>query len=141
MVVTTALIPLVSPFAVGPTGDFTQLAFDQYKIWAEAELKRLDPGVDGETFDYCHALLICHIFDISPQSKKGEFKSEKIGDYSYTKADLNESGSSTYYKRVQQLIKQWATEQATAGVEREDANTTFPKKMFKLDQREKVRFI
>lgn len=141
MVVTTAMIPLVSPFTVGPTGDFSQTAFDQYKVWAELELKQLDPGLDGDTFDYCHALLICHIYDISPQSKKGDFKSEKIGDYSYTKADLNDSGSSTYYKRLQQVIKQWATEQASGGVEREDADKTFPKKMFKLDQRDKVMFL
>ena len=141
MVVTTNMVALVSPFTVGPTGDFTQSAFDQYKTWAELELKRADPGLDTATYDYCHALLICHIFDISPQSKKTGFKSEKIGDYSYTKADEMDSGSSSYYRRFQQLLGLWATEQVIAGVEREDADKTFPKKKFKLDQGDKATFI
>ena len=140
MVVTAAMIPLISPFTVGPAGDFTQSAFDQYKIWAGLELKQADPGLDGSTYDYCHALLICHIYDISPQSKKTGFKSEKIGDYSYTKADANDSDTSSYYKRYQQIIGQWGTEQATEGVERDDADTTYPKKKFKLDQGDKAVF-
>lgn len=140
MVVTAAMIPLVSPFTVGPAGNFSQSDFDQYKIWAGLELKQSDPGLDGETYDYCHALLICHIFDVSPQSKKNGFKSEKIGDYAYTKADEKDSGSSSYYKRFQQLLGLWATEQPTAGVEREDADETFPKKRFKLDQGEMLTF-
>ena len=56
MTVTTAMIAQVSPFTVGPTGDFTQTDFDQYKTWAALELAKIDPGVDSDTYDYCHAL-------------------------------------------------------------------------------------
>lgn len=141
MVVTIAMIPQVSPFTVGPAGDFSQSDFDQYKIWAGLELKQADPGLDGSIYDYCHALLICHIYDISPQSKKTGFESEKIGDYSYKEQDASDSETSSYYKRYQQILRQWMIGQPTAGVEREDVDKTYPKKNFKLDQREEAVFL
>ena len=140
MTVSTDDIALVSPFTVGVSGDFSTDDFNVYKTWAGLELDRLDPGVDAETYDQCHALLICHIYDISPQSKKTGFKSEKIGDYSYTRADTNDVASSSYYIRFQQILALWATEQATTGVERDDTDTTYPKAEFKLDQGAKAMF-
>lgn len=138
MTVTADMIAQVSPFVVDT--DFTTADFNQYKTWAALELDQSDPGLDTATYDYCHALLICHIYDISPQSKKNEYKSEKIGDYSFTRAKTGDVASSAYYNRFLQILAQFNTEQATAGVERDDAGDTYPKAKFNLDQSDKAVF-
>lgn len=139
MTVTTAMIAQVSPFTVGPTGDFTETDYNQYVTWAALELNQLDPGFDTTTYDYCHALLICHFYESSRGASR-EYKSEKIGDYGYTRADTGDVASSAYYNRFRQILAQWNTEQATAGVERDDADDTYPKAKFKLDQGDKAMF-
>jgi len=144
MTVSTDMIAQVSPFTVGPTGDFTETDYNQYETWAGLELDRLDPGLDTATYDLCHALLICHIYDSSRGSSSGgtQYKSEKIGDYSYTRAegDSETIVRTSYYNRMLQLIKGESTEQPTVAIERDDTDETFPKAKFKLDQNEKVVF-
>lgn len=139
MTVTEAMIAQVSPFTVGEVGDFTIADYTQYKTWAALELDQVDPGLDAITYDYCHALLICHFYE-SSRGSNTQYKSEKIGDYAYTRADTGDVASSAYYNRFVQILAQWATEQATAGVERNDSDETFPKSNFKLDQSAKVVF-
>jgi len=108
-------------------------------IWSALELDQLDPGLDTTTYDYCHALLICHFYE-SSRGSNVQYKSEKIGDYSYTRAETGDVASSAYYNRFLQILAQWGTEQPTAGVERDDADETYPKKKFKLDQSAKAVF-
>ena len=137
MTVTETMITQVSPFVVDT--DFSAIDYAQYKTWAALELDQLDPGLDAVVYDYCHALLICHFYESSGGSG-AQYKSERIGDYSYTRADAGDAASTAYYNRFKQIIAQWNTEQPTAGVEREDADKTYPKKKFKLDQSAKAVF-
>jgi len=139
MTVSEAMIAQVSPFTVGDSGDFDATDYAQYETWAALELDQLDPGLDTATYDRCHAIMICHCYEASRGDKIG-LKSEKIGDYSYTRADSGGVATTSYYIRVIQILAQWGTEQATVGVERDDSDDTFPNENFKLDQSEKVIF-
>ena len=78
MTVSETMIKQVSPFEVDV--DFTTVDYTQYKTWDALELDQIDPGLDTATYDYCHALLICHFYECS-RGSSAEFKSEKIGDY------------------------------------------------------------
>jgi hypothetical protein len=120
MVVTIEMIPLVSNYTVGTTGDFTKVAFDWYKKLAEADFAIDDPGLSAEKADEAVANLICDIF--ASRGGDRELKSEKIGDYSYTK---NDSGKTSYRIKYEEIIKQYATQPATNGVTRIDS--TLPK--------------
>lgn len=133
MTVTSDLVALISPFTVGESGDFTETDFAQYKIWATLELNRIDPGVDTETYDQLHALMICHMYE-SSKGNTTQFQSEHIGDYSYTRSGTVESGSTTYYDRILQILEKWALKQPTTSTERDDADDMYPSEEFALDQ-------
>lgn len=129
------MIPQVSPFVIGPTGDFTDTDFTQYEAWAALELAKIDPGVDSVTYDQLHALMICHIYESSRGSGAStQLKSEKIGDYSYTRSGETKAGDTSYYDRILQILAKWSIKQATTLTERDDAATTFPGSKFALDQ-------
>lgn len=126
MTVTKELIPRVSPFTVGPTGDFTTEAFEWYKTLAEAEFATDNPGLSADKADEAVANLICDIFASGGGGR--ELKSENIGDYSYTK---DGSGKTSYRLRYEEIIKQHSLIQpATGGITRDDAA---PPKQFKFD--------
>ena len=127
MTVTISMITQVSPFTVADpslNGDFTQVDFDQYKSWAAAELDRDDPGLSSDAYDQAHANLICDIFVSSKGGR--DMKSEEIGDYGYTK---DGNGKSSYRIRYEEILKQFAGEQPSAGQKRIDIETPF-----RLDQ-------
>lgn len=131
------MIPQVSPFVIGPTGNFTDTDFDQYEAWAALELARIDPGVDSVTYTQIHALMICHIYETSRGSAAStQLQSEHIGDYSYTRKSEATTiiGSSTYYDRILQILKKWLSMQATTLTVRDDAEDTYPSAVFALDQ-------
>ena len=128
MTVTTAMIAQVSPFTVSASGDFTDTDYAQYSTWAKEELDRDDPGLPTSKYDEAHANLICDIFVSSKGGRN--FKSEKIGDYGYTK-DGN-GGKSSYRLRYEEILAQFAGEQPTTGQEREDLD--YMPNSFKLDQ-------
>lgn len=125
MTVTKEMIPRVSPFAVGPTGDFTNEAFEWYRTLAEADFAIDNPGLSDDKADEAVANLICDIF--ASGSGGRELKSEKIGDYSYTK---DGSGKTSYRLRYEEIIKQFSSQPATLGVTRMDS--TLPNQ-FKFD--------
>lgn len=134
MTVSTTMIAQISEFTVAADGSFTETDYDQYVIWAKEELDRDDPGLPTSKYDEAHANLICDIFISSKGGR--HFKSENIGgDYSYTK---DGSGKSSYRLRYEEILKQWATEQATAGQEREDVD--YMPNQFKLDQQAVQKF-
>jgi hypothetical protein len=133
MTVSTDDIALFSPFTVGVSGDFTEADFNSYKAFAALELNRIDPGVDTETYDQLHALMICHMYE-SSKGNTTQFQSEHIGDYSYTRSGTVESGSTTYYDRILQIIQKWQLKQPTTSTERDDADDTYPSEEFALDQ-------
>ena len=133
MTVSTTIITQISPFTVSDGGDFTEIDYDQYVIWAKEELDRNDPGLPTSKYDEAHANLICDIFVSSKGSRN--MKTEKIGDYGYTK---DGGGKSSYRLRYEEILKQWATEQPTAGQEREDVD--YMPNQFKLDQQAVQKF-
>ena len=133
MTVSTDMISQVSPFTVSDTGDFTETDYDQYSTWAKEELDRDDPGLPTSKYDEAHANLICDIFVSSKGGRN--FKSEKIGDYGYTK---DGGGKSSYRLRYEEILRQWATEQPTAGQEHEDVDNM--PNQFKLDQQPVQKF-
>ena len=134
MTITSEMIALVSPFTVSESGDFTETDYKQYSIWAKEELDRDDPGLPTSKYDEAHANLICDIFISSKGARN--IKSENIGgDYSYTK---DGSGKSSFRLRYEEILRQWATEQATTGQEREDVD--YMPNQFKLDQQAVQKF-
>jgi len=135
MTVTKEMVMQVSPFSVSDSGDFDETDFGQYKIWAIQELNRIDPGVDSETYDRIHALMICHIYESSGDTAvSSQLQSEKIGDYSYTQNSEAIPGTTTYYDRILQIIHKWQLKQPTTSTERDDADDTYPSSEFALDQ-------
>ena len=135
MTVCTTMIAQVSEFTVGDTGSFTETDYDQYSIWAKEELDRDDPRLPTSKYDEAHANLICDIFVSSKGGRN--FKSEKIGDYGYTKDSGGNGGKSSYRLRYEEILKQFAGEQPTAGQERIDIETPSD---FQLDQLGLVEF-
>lgn len=134
MTVTTDMIAQVSEFTVGDTGSFTETDYDQYVIWAKLELDSDDLGLTSAAYDQAHANLICDIFVSSKGGRN--FKSENIGgDYSYTK---DGSGKSSYRLRYEEILRQFAGEQPTAGQERDDVDDM--PEQFMLDQQDVVKF-
>ena len=136
MTVSAATIALVSPFTVGASGTFTEEAFTSYKTWAQKRLDRDNPGFDSDTYDYCHALLICDLYE---NSRGGlGLKSESIGggDYSYTKGGDGETKTS-YMIQYEQILKSFGHAEPCHGVERTDKDGGA---QFKLDQQGIAKF-
>jgi hypothetical protein len=100
MTVDATMISRVSPFTVSPTGDMTADDLAYYASVAKLQLDDEDPGLDSTMYDYCHALLICHLFF----SSKGnlDLKSENIGGkHSYSK----DTGVTSWSIQYNQIIK------------------------------------
>ncbi|MFV9676700.1 MAG: hypothetical protein ACNYVW_03515 [Methanosarcinales archaeon] len=117
MTATIEMIPRISPYTVGVTGDFTKVAFDWYIVQAEADLARDNPGLPDALADEAVCNLIC---DRYAGSRGGQdMKSEKIGDYSYTK---DGSGKTSYRTRYEAIIAQFSRTVPTTGATRGDAS-------------------
>jgi len=116
MTVTSEQIPMVSPYTVGESGDFTETVFEQYKLWAEKEFAIDNPGLSDTKADEAVANLICDIFTSSQGGLN--IKSEKIGDYGYTK---DGNGKTSYRLRYEKIIAQFSSKPPTEGTTREDA--------------------
>lgn len=129
MVATEAMIALISPYRVEADGDLTPQTFSLLSTVAKARLDLDNPGLDSSSYDYCHALMILHLYEV----KKGGayIKSEKIGDYSYSK----EVSQDTYFQEYQAILLRNAKATisvASSGVERVDGSTS----SFDLDEGE-----
>lgn len=122
MTVTEAMIPQVSPFSVGVGKDMTSADFTFYSTIAVSKYLSIDdPGLDSDTYDYCHALLICHLF----ASKSGnlELKSQSLGGQISITKDKGETSWLVDYKETITRFKKKACTQnrATDGCVRNDA--------------------
>lgn len=140
MTVTPRMISLVSPYTVGEDGDFDYDDFETYKDWAQAELDMDDPGLTTSKYDEAHALLICDIYESS--RGKVQFKSEKIGDYSYTKEE-RAAIKTPFRIRYEQIIALIGAEQSTEGQERieyDPEHETGTDQAFLLDNNKQIGF-
>lgn len=114
MTVSTTMVAQVSPYTVGDSGSFTETDFTFYKTAAAAILTAdgiTTSTIDSNLYDYCHALLICHLFESS--AGRLEFKSESIGKWSGTK----DSGNTSFWVQYKQIA---ATIQESPGEDSED---------------------
>ena len=131
--VTATMIAQVSPFTVGADGDFSTTDFEYYATQTEEELKQDNPGLPTIKYNEAWANLICDAYEASKGAKN--LKSEKIGDYSYTK---DGGAKSSYRLKYEEILKQWNTEQPTVGQGREDVDHM--PNQFKLDQQPVQKF-
>lgn len=124
MTVSSSTIALVSPYTVGASGDFTSDDLTAYAAIAALRLEGMYPGLstsmNATLYDYCHALMICHIFKASQGNV--EKKSESYGgDASWTK----EAGDTAFLVTLRETVNEWkagraASETVNEGVERAD---------------------
>ena len=125
MTVSGTLIAQVSPFTVADSGgDFTNADLTAYTAIAALRLESLYPGLstsmNATLYDYCHALMICHIFKASQGNV--EKKSESYGgDASWTK----DVGDTAFLVTLRETVAEWKAGQAASetideGVERAD---------------------
>jgi hypothetical protein len=123
MTVSATTIALVSPFTAGASGDFSDADLTSYTTIAALRLEGLYPGLSSSMsaslYDYCHALMICHLYKASRGNV--EKKSEAYGDVSWSK----EPGATSYLVTLRETVEEWKTGQAASdivieGVERAD---------------------
>jgi len=121
--VSATTIALVSPFTVGSTGDFSDTDLTSYTAIAAARLEGMYPGLSttmgASLYDYCHALMICHLYKASRGNV--EKKSETYGDVGWSK----DPGATSYLITLRETVEEWKTGQAASdtvneGVERAD---------------------
>lgn len=120
MAATEGMIGRVSPYEVTADGPFTPQIFSTLAAVALAKLDQDDPGLSAALYDYAHALLIIHLFEVKKGSGGGII-SEKLGDYQYTRVA---NGKTTYLAEYDNLIAsataKVARTAATAGEDRSD---------------------
>lgn len=116
MVATKDMMPIVSPYTVSNTTDFTETAFGIYSAVAKSELDLDDPGLPSDMYDYCHALLISHLYTIHLGTTEMKAESVGGGDYSYQRFEGGETG---YLLKYRDVIQKWNA----VGVSAESAAT------------------
>lgn len=57
-------IAMYSTWTVTTSGPFTEALFTEYKAKAQVLLDIIDPGLSGEAYDWVHALIICHMYEL-----------------------------------------------------------------------------
>lgn len=104
MVATPAMIAQISEFSVSDTGNaiFTTSIFNTLSPVAQALLDEDNPGLPDALYDYCHALLIAHLYSV----KKGltGYQSQTAQGYSVQRR----VGQTAYMVEYQKTIKHWA---------------------------------
>lgn len=124
MTVSADTIALVSPYTVGASGDFTADNLTSYAAIAVLRLESMYPGLaasmNATLYDYCEALMVCHLYKASLGNV--EKKSESYGgDASWTK----DAGDTSYLVTLRETVAEWqkgqaASETVDEGVERAD---------------------
>lgn len=123
MTVDATLIARVSPFTVSATGDFTSDDLTAYLAIATPRLEGMYPGLSSSMsaalYDYCTALMVCHLYKASRGNV--EKKSESYGDVSWSK----DPGATSYLVTLRETVEEWkagqvAADTVDAGVERCD---------------------
>ena len=113
------MIAQVSPYTVSDSLPFTTTLFTFYQGVAAIKLAAEDPGLPTAMYDYCHALLIVHYYEV----KRGatNVKAKSFGNASVTKG----SEKSNYLVEYEQIIASYGKAAVaaalTGGVERCDS--------------------
>jgi len=133
---------MLSSYVVGTAGDITTAQFNAFKAAVQTELDdRVPTGISSGMYDILHGLLILDMYEFTQSDPT--MQSEKIGEYSYTRAGFG-GGVNKYRLKFEQLIKRANRDtDASAGVTRSDYSDTEGERTggdFKLDQNDFVGF-
>lgn len=130
MTVSATMIAQISEYTVGDSGTFTETDFTYYKTVAGKILDTDDPGLETELYDYCHALLICHLYY---QSKnESEYSEKKVGPVTI-KRNISTNRFKRQYDEIIGSFAETVDYSSEANVTRNDANVT----AFKFDQNDR----
>jgi len=129
-----------TPFSVGTTAtDTVMLAddFTDYCSLAVARLTRELPSTissGSATYDLLEAYLVAHLFVSKDPSQAGEFQSESISGYSYSKKGDIKAGSTYWEARYNVELAQWGKRSAgSTSAQMERTDSVLPKE-FQLDE-------
>lgn len=118
------MIAQVSPYTVGYGLPFSTALFNVLSPIAKAKLDVEDPGLPTALYDYCHALLIAHLYTV----KRGgnNVKSKAFGNASVTKATEMTDQMAEYVSIIEsyRLAKGRTAITAGEGVVRNDSDMT-----------------
>ena len=122
MTVTSSMIAQVSPYTVGDALPFSTALFTLYSSIAKVKLDAEAPGLPTAVYDYCHALLIVHLYEV----KRGatNVKSKSFGNASVTKGDDRSNYLAEYEGIIIAYRKAAGVAVLTGGVVRADAVMT-----------------
>lgn len=110
MTITAASIPLVSKYTVSDSGDFTNALFTSLSADAKTILDEDDPGLPSALYDRCHALMVCHLYEMrDPQAGLKSFTS---GDFQGSK----EAGVTTYLLQYRDIIDRYQYSTVTGAI-------------------------
>ena len=120
MTVTSSMIAQVSPYTVSDSLPFTTALFNLYLSVAKKKLDSEALTLPTEIYDYCHALLIVHMYEVKRGSTN--VKAKSFGNASVTKGD-ERSNYLAEYEQIINAYKQAAGKAAlTEGVARNDSD-------------------
>lgn len=137
MTVTMAMINYVSPYIADSSGnnEMGSTTFGVYKTIAGTMLDKMDPGLDTSTYDYCHALLIVHLYESS--LGRNSLTSHSAGDEAWTK---DGTPMTSYYLTARQICEHSAPSGALAQFAAGTRCDATPLPEFRLDAAESKRY-
>lgn len=125
MTLDASLLAALTPFSVGTTASEKVMLAADFTYYSALAKKRLDrdkpSSVDTTTYDMLHAYLVAHIFVSKDPNNTGEFQSESIGGYSYSKKGDIKAGSTYWEQRYLNELLTWGKRSPSAAQTRIDS--------------------
>jgi hypothetical protein len=115
MTFATTDLPVISPYTVNTTRSelvMTSADFNYYLNLATLRATREVPSsMDTATKDLAIGYLVCHMKWQASSAGAGDYQSESIGGYSYSRKSDVPAGSSSWEQKYLALIKSWGARQ------------------------------
>lgn len=115
------------------TADFTYLSGVAKSMYLDVE----DPGLPTTVYDYCHGLLVLHLYEVS--GGHTGFTSENQNGYSYSQ----KAGVTGWYLEYRRVVDTWNSSQSRGQIPTAQLDITRADAVmsaFKLDQAEVPSF-
>lgn len=143
MTLDSTILARYTPFSVGATASATVMLAADLTAYAASAKERLDlekpAGLSSTsaTYDKLHAYLVAHEFITKDPANTGEFQSESIAGYSYSRKGDIKAGSTVWEQRYLNELASWGRKSPSAyeGDDVERADATLPVQ-FALDANE-----
>jgi len=108
-------LPLISPYSVNTTrSELVMLTADftyYYNLAVLRVAREVPSSMDAKTKDLAVGYLICHLKWQASSAGAGDYQSESIGGYSYSRKSDVPAGSSSWEQKYLALIKSWGARQ------------------------------